>query len=372
MNSKKFIWLTWMMVFCTGLSVAQTTTERVILEEEKVLFNPHWFVHVQGGAAYTAGEPDFGDLISPAVAFSLGYQFNPVFGLSFGGGFWQGKGGLKEMPTYTYKFDQLQLDAIFNLSNLFTGFNPKRIVDVYALLGAGFNHAFDNDGATIMANKGTVMPNYWDNVNNSFVGRGGLGLKFRLSDYIDFTLEANANALNDKFNSAEDGSMDWHFNGLAGICIRFGKKYKIKEAVYYEPEPLSVPAPVVVEEKPAPAPVEVKEEPKPVKVEPMVQYIFFDLDKTFIRDDQRPKLDELIEYLRANPETKVSIVGYADKETGNPQINLRLSIGRAANVKAVLTAHGIAESRIITDAKGDTVRPFAEQIKNRVSICIAE
>lgn len=367
---KKFFLLTWMVLFGVSLSFSQTTGERQILEEEKVLFNPHWFVHVQGGAAYTAGESGFSKLISPAVAFSIGYQFNPVVGLSFGGGFWQGKGGLKDVTTYTYKFDQLQLDGIFNLSNLFTGFNPKRFVDVYALLGVGFNHAFDNDEATAMGKKGTVMPNLWTNVHNSFVGRGGLGLKFRLSDYVEFTLEANANGLSDRFNSAEDGAIDWHFNGLAGVCIRFGKKYKIKEAVYYEPEPIAITAPVVVEEKPVP--VEVKEEPKPVKAEPMVQYIFFDLDKTFIRDDQRPKLDELIEYLRANPETKVSIVGYADKETGNPRINLRLSIGRAANVKAVLTAHGISESRIITDAKGDTVRPFAEQIKNRVSICIAE
>ena len=42
------------------------------------------------------------------------------------------------------------------------------------------------------------------------------------------------------------------------------------------------------------------------------------------------------------------------------------------DVKALKTTYGIPESRISYDSKGARVQPFAENDKNRVSICIAE
>ena len=43
-------------------------------EEGKTEFNPHWFLSLQGGGAYTLGEAIFGDLVSPSVAVALGYR----------------------------------------------------------------------------------------------------------------------------------------------------------------------------------------------------------------------------------------------------------------------------------------------------------
>ena len=51
------------------------------IEEGKTVFNPHWFLSVQGGGAYTVGESAFGDLLSPSVAMAFGYKFTPLFGL---------------------------------------------------------------------------------------------------------------------------------------------------------------------------------------------------------------------------------------------------------------------------------------------------
>lgn len=39
--------------------------------EGKTEFVPHWFMQVQAGAAHTRGEAKFGDLISPAAAFTV-------------------------------------------------------------------------------------------------------------------------------------------------------------------------------------------------------------------------------------------------------------------------------------------------------------
>jgi outer membrane protein OmpA-like peptidoglycan-associated protein len=41
-------------------------------------------------------------------------------------------------------------------------------------------------------------------------------------------------------------------------------------------------------------------------------------------------------------------------------------------VKAELIRQGVNASRITTDAKGDTVQPFAENDQNRVVIAICE
>lgn len=80
----------------------------------------------------------------------------------------------------------------------------------------------------------------------------------------------------------------------------------------------------------------------------------------------------MVDYLEKHSTAKVSVTGYADKGTGNPNINNKLSEKRAGNVAEALKAKGIAADRIKIDFKGDTVQPYATPEENRVSICIAE
>ena len=56
---------------CTVSSFAQE-----VKEEGKVVFNPHWFMQIQGGASHTLGEASFSDLISPAAQVTGGYQLD--------------------------------------------------------------------------------------------------------------------------------------------------------------------------------------------------------------------------------------------------------------------------------------------------------
>ena len=347
---------------------AQEQQELKIKEPGRTEFEKHWFMQIQGGAAHTIGEAKFGDLISPAAALNFGYQFNPTFALRFGASGWQAKGGWVANPKadYKYKYIQGNVDAMLSLSNLFGKFNPERVFDFYGFLGIGLNHAFDNDEAVALAAKGADMQYLWNDSKNSIVGRGGLGLNIRLSDRVGLNIEGNANTLSDKFNSKKAGNADWQFNALVGLTIKFGKGYKKIAPVYYEPEPAPAPKP---EPKPEP-----KLEPKPVvvKAEPMIQNIFFNINKSVIREDQQSKIDELVAYMTKYPNAKVVITGYADKKTGNASINDRLSKQRSAAVLKALQAKGIAADRISTDAKGDTIQPFNVNEENRVSICIAE
>lgn len=98
---------------------AQAAFAQVSKSDASVEFRPHWYGQIQGGAAYTVGETVWKDLISPAGAVSLGYQFNPALGLRFGLGGWQGKGNSLPLEVYKFNFLQGNVDLTVNLANLF-------------------------------------------------------------------------------------------------------------------------------------------------------------------------------------------------------------------------------------------------------------
>ena len=359
-------------VLVSTFAASAQTIERRLIEPEQTVFAPHWFMQAQGGGSYTLGEGSFGDLISPAAALNFGYRFSPVFALRFGASGWQAKGAAHyDFANHIYKYNYIQgnVDAMLSLTNLFCGWNPTRTLDFYAFVGVAGNNRFHNDDAvTMAAATGFPFRYLWSSHQWAFAGRGGLGVNIRLSDIVALNIEANANGITDRYNSkhGKDSNIDWQFNGLIGLTIKFGKGYKTIPAVYeeiiIEPEPEPAPAPAPV---PAPAPA-------PKKAEPMTQNIFFLINSSVIREAEQVKVDKLVEYLKANPKARVEITGYADKETGTGPYNMALSKRRSAAVAQALEAAGIAASRITTDAKGDTVQPFPGIEKNRVAICIAE
>lgn len=355
-----------MMLFGLSGSMMAQETQGVLVEEAKYEFRPHWFIQGQGGVGYTIGETKKLDLFSPAAALNVGYQISPVWAVRLGASGWEGRGGFPTSTLYNYDFNYVQgnIDALINLGNLFGGYRYDRTWNWYALAGLGVNYAFDNSEAVYMAKK-QVMQYLWHDRFVSPAGRVGAGLDLRITDRIGFNLEVNANILSDHFNSKKAGNPDWQFNALAGLTIRLGKSYTKKEAVYAAPVVEEKPAPVV-EEKPV-----VKEEVV-VKYEPMTQNIFFDVNKSVIREDQIVKVSTLADFLNQYPEAKVTIIGYADKNTGNASINAKLGEARSAAVAEALKARGIAPERIITDSKGDTEQPFQVNEDNRVSVCIAK
>ena len=350
---------------------------------DEYTFNKHWFLDLQGGAQYTLGEAKFGDLLSPNVQLGLGYQFSPVFGMRLQANGWQSKGGWAgfraqkgETPynaQYKYKYVAPGVDFMFNLSNLFCGWNPNRVLNVTAFAGAGANIAWDNDEvnelAATMKNLNAYNLEYlWDGTKVRPYGRAGIELAFKVSKSVSLMLEGNANVISDKYNSKKADNPDWYFNALAGLRINLGKSYTKKAKPVEEPAPAPAPKQEYVAPKPEPKPAPVEK-----KVEDIRRDIFFTINSYKIAPAEDAKIREVVDFLGKNPEAKVVVTGYADKGTGNERINDRIAAKRAAAVVWMLEKrYGIPAERITEESKGARVQPFAENDKNRVSIMIAK
>ena len=92
----------------------------------------------------------------------------------------------------------------------------------------------------------------------------------------------------------------------------------------------------------------------PPVVEPgtfIFRNILFDFDKANINPVSFPILDEVVEYLKDNPDVKMEIQGHTDGK-GTAEYNIRLSEKRADSVKKYLVEKGISADRLETKGFG--------------------
>ena len=359
-----------------GLSAQEKDTTRSYDE-----FSGHWLITVQGGIGQTVGETSLGDLISPAASLYFGYQFTPVWGLRAGLSGWQAMGAVVDARTSVYKFNYLQgnIDVLVDLCGI-AGYRVSRAVSPYLFAGVGVNGAFNNSDAQ---NLGPRLPDdnlLWGGSKVFPAGRFGVGMGVRITDWLHFNLEVNANVLGDAFNSKKGSYVDWQLGALAGLTFRIGKLRKESPA---EPEPVEV-VPVAAEEpqpqpapEPVPAAVAVAEagpvqETGTLDFAPVESSVYFAIGSSELSDEARGKISVVASLLVSNPGTRVTVTGHADRETGTAERNMELSRNRAENVAEALIAAGIEADRITVAYKGDTenVSPVPEE--NRVAICIVD
>ena len=362
-----------------GSTAAMAQASYTDKEGNEYQFKRHWFLDIQAGGQYTVGEASFSDLLSPNFQGAIGYHFSPVFGLRgqingiWSKGGWNGykatKDGTPYTASYKWKYVAPGLDFMFNLSNLFCGWNSNRVVNVTAFAGGGLNIAWGNDEvndfATNIKNQSNYLLEYlWDGTKVRPYGRAGIDVEFKVSKAVSIMLEGNANILSDKYNSKKADNPDWYFNALAGVRINLGKSYTKKAKPVEEPAPKQE----YVAPKPAPKPAPVEK-----KVEEIRRDIFFTINSCKIAPAEDAKIREGVDFLNKNTEAKVVVTGYADKGTGNDVINDRIAGKRAAAVVWMLTKkYNIPSERITEESKGARVQPFAENAENRVTIMIAK
>ena len=334
------------------------------------------YVEAQGGIQLTSTDAPMDKLITPTVALSLGHYFTPVVGARLHVNAWQSKSGFGSTGQYyKWKYVTPDLDLMLNLSNLFCS-NYDRPLNVILLGGIGLNYAWDNDELKALKLPATQTPLAWDKNRLSHNLRAGLRLETNMQKPLGLSLEVNANSLDDRFNSKTNDADDWMFTAMLGVSYRFGHKAaKRPEALTVQTQKATdATATAAAHEVEVPVTKMVKERRPVVKKEAykLHKEVFYDIR---ISDNVDPSviMKEVAQFMKDNPDSKVYVVGYADKGTGNPRLNTMYAKRRANQFKKDLVGkYGCNAANIITDSKGDTVQPFAENDKNRCVIVDSE
>lgn len=364
------------------------------LAQEKVQkgskFGDNWYIQLQGGASYTFSEgykdASFSDLISPAVGVAIGKNFTPVFGIRLQGTGWESKSQYSWTDdTYKHKYIQGSIDGTFNFTNFFMSYKNDRVFNLYGIAGFGYLHTKHKNSIDIDG-KGQTLKKA-----NMIVPRVGLQADFLVSNNISLNLEVMGNLLEDRFNGNVSGkSYDGLVSAMAGIKYNFNKRgfdfvnyidqsevdalnQKINEqrAIMNTKDSKISQLETALAEKPK---VLVEEKAVEVGVEEVLMnaVVVFKLGKSDLQDNQEINIFNAAKFFQDHPEYNCVVTGYADKATGNPTINQKLSERRAEAVaKVMIEKFGINPNRVKTQASGDKDQPFQIDAWNRVVIFTA-
>lgn len=109
----------------------------------------------------------------------------------------------------------------------------------------------------------------------------------------------------------------------------------------------------------------------------IMENLYFDTDKSTIRQISDESLNELASLLQSHPTMKITLIGHTDN-VGKADYNMRLSKARVESVKSELIKRGIDGTRINTVGRGMT-QPIADNstregraLNRRVEIVIDE
>lgn len=377
---KKFL----IMLAIAGVSLTsmaqetETTTEKYSVATNS--FWSNWFVQggVQWTAFYSSLEHGFDTSNNPFKSFrsnpqasvAIGKWFTPGLGLRTKvSGIWGKANG------DSFKYWNAQEQVLFNLSNMFCGYNPKRVYNCIPFAGAGFARNMSSD----MYAMGMSI---------------GLLNEFNINKRVAINLELGWNRLENDFYSeghANNGPRGWdsHDNYLyaeLGLTLNIGKTGWAKVPDVDAIKALSQSQIDALNAQLADSKSEndrlkamLNEKPKEVAMpESIKQFnttpvsVFFNIGKT---DVANPKdlvnVEALAKYAKTN-NSKIMVTGFADSATGTPQINQKLSVKRAEIVKGELIKMGVHADNISTQAHGgvETLSPIS--FNRRATVQITE
>ena len=393
------------MIITALLMVSGVVFAQQSKSDETVEFRPNWTLKAQGGASYTIGEAPFGELISPAAQIMASYNFHHAMSVRFGLGGWQGKGSVVVTDEiYRFRFLQLNADYVLDLANLFGGFKHDRIWTPYIFAGIAGGYGFDNkEAGKYVAEHADVLSKYWT-LTPLFAVRAGAGVDFWVAKNLAIGIEGNVNGYGECFNSkgAVWGGYnpDFQYNALLGVKYRFGgntrpskayaaaqeaaaaeaaakaalEKAEAERLAAEKAEAERLAAEKAAAEKAA-AEAAAKAEAERLAAEhariaaEQSTNVFFTIGSSVVRKSEEAKLIKLINFLNANPDYSVELVGYADKGTGTAERNMYMSKVRVEVVKNKMLQLGVPADRLSAKHMGDTEQPFTENDLNRVIIC---
>lgn len=381
---KLFIALAFAGVSMSGFSQETAPTQQYSVATNS--FWSNWFFQVGAdwNAWYSAEEHGHGLSHSPfkkfrsnpGVSVAVGKWFTPGIGLRTKvQGIW-GKNVDADWNDETNegngnKYWILNEQIMFNLSNLFCGYNENRVWNLIPFVGAGV-------GRSMTYNQ------YAMNMSLGIQSSWKVGKKTNL--FVEAGWNRLENNINGKDYAGRKGTWESHTNNLyaeVGISIGLGKSSWKKAAdvdainSLHQSELDALNAQLNDAQAENERLQSLLQNQKPVKevVKELVNTpvsVFFNLGKSKIANKKDlVNVQALADYAKAN-NVKLLVNGYADSNTGSAQVNQKLSEERAKTVANQLMKMGVYENDIIIKANGGVNDLTPSPYNRRATVMIAE
>lgn len=358
-------------------------------------FWDNWEIAVGGGASMLQMTESFGKdpgKFLNRVGWNANVAFTkwvvPVVGMRLqldGGEFQNYSFAPKSYGDGIYKTPYIFVhgDILVNMSNWIGGFNPERVYNAIPYVGFGY---------TAMSWTDKSAGSY----NGELAFTSGFLNKFHITPQWDIELDLRSwifseGSLPDEIRG--DNRIACAISASLGIAYRFNKR--VWTPAYSQVDVDGYIAAIVgLEEELLVADAALVDAANDVKTlekdnarlksdlaaakanRPKTNYVcvgegvvFFHIGEATLTDYAHATLDNYVAAMASN-DAKIVVTGYADKETGSAERNEQLSMERAQNVTAYLTAHGIDASRITTEWVGDTEAAFTSPDTPIVNRCV--
>ena len=342
-------------------------------------FWDNWSMGVQGGATMKMSGEGFFKSARPAFGLTLGKQWTPILGMDI-----QGMGYVNTTNSSTMiDASDVSLIGRMNLMNLFAGYNGMpRPFEVETVTGLGWLHHYMTGSGDTDDLSARIGLNF--NFNLGEDAAWTLGIKpavlFNLTgEYPSKKLAFNRNKANMEILLGltyhfADGDGNRHFAlvnaidplALAAMNEEINDLREVIVAKDVELVGLADELMVVQDQLNEARNKEMEATGQTIKI--LESVVAFPFNQSDVQTSQMPSLEHAANYLKDNPDAKITVTGYASPE-GTEEYNLQLSQRRADAVKNILVdKYGIAADRInaIGHGVGDV---FSVPAWNRVGIC---
>lgn len=346
----------------------------------------NWFIQLGAGAHMpyvedTRFNSDWKNHFTAIYNVGVGHWWSPYFGFRFNGmysamhyrtqGQFDGWGKAKTAS--------LNLEVMWDMLNSICGYKD-RVFSIIPFAGVGGSFTWDytdDSGVNAVRPDGTPKRNVW-----TLPVSAGIQLRFRLCKYVDFFAEGRFMFYSDEWNRiVVDRPFDIDCVALGGFNINFGgrefESYNPCDYIGYinalnqqvndlRGALATTAAALAACEAQLPCP-EVQEAAPVTTAAPMLSCVRFKINSARVSNEEMVNVYNVSEWMKANPNTKVIIRGYADRDTGTSEYNMKLSERRAQTVKDLLVnQYGIDASRLKTENYGSDVQPFEVNNWNRI------
>ena len=349
----------------------------------------NWFMSLAGGTNMYFGsqskDQDFIDALGWEGQLAVGKWLSPNWGARLAINVGQAKHFVGGDNFVKDSHINPHLDLMWNATNATVGYRADRVYNFIPYFGVGYMYGMDEDFKKVNPDG-----DLFKHQNQDLTMNLGILNNFQLSNNFSVFVDIAATVLDGSFGrhytgyAAGDYDIDILAQALVGVKFGLGGKQDFTNAelmdynlindlnsqinrLRAENENLS--------KRPEFCPECPEVQPQQAAVESVYvpNVVFFRLNSATIDRQQQISVYNTAEYLKSNPNATVEIVAYADRQTGTPDYNMKLSERRAKAVADALTSqYQIDSSRISLDWKGDTEQPYAENDWNRVAIFIAD